>query len=319
VNGLRDSVKVVDLAAAGNYNPRMRVGIPRALLYFRYGRFWEKYLSGLGAEVVVSRKTDKVLVQRGLGYVSSEVCLPVKIVAGHIAALRDKVDAVWLPRMVWLEDELYACPKMIGIADIARMMLGDKVRLIAPSIKGNFMRAHFRAGLEINPNPLRVARALARAHGLLAHADAPPEYPPGEKRVALIGHFYNVEDDFVGGAIRSAFREYGYRVCLKDELPESILRSRADFSKKIRWVYERELYNAFRYMVDKVDGVCVLVSMGCGPDSLVAEFMREEAKQKGVPFLQLVLDEHTGTAGLVTRVEAFVELAERRKLAQQAA
>jgi predicted nucleotide-binding protein (sugar kinase/HSP70/actin superfamily) len=84
-------------------------------------------------------------------------------------------------------------------------------------------------------------------------------------------------------------------------------------------VYERELYNAFRYMVDKVDGVCVLVSMGCGPDSLVAEFMREEAKQKGVPFLQLVLDEHTGTAGLVTRVEAFVELAERRKLAQQAA
>jgi len=307
------------LAAPENYNAPMRVGIPRALLYFRYGRFWEKYLSGLGAEVVVSRKTDKALVQRGLGYVSSEVCLPVKIVAGHIAALRDKVDALWLPRMVWLEDELYACPKMIGICDIARMMLGDKVRLIAPSIKGNFMRAHFRAGLEINSNPFRVARALSQARQHLAFPDAAPDFAAGEKRVALIGHFYNVEDDFVGAAIRATFQEHGYRICLKDELPDIILRNREDFSRRIRWVYERELYNAFRFMVDKVDGVCVLVSMGCGPDSLVAEFMREEAKQKRVPFLQLVLDEHTGTAGLVTRVEAFVELAERRRLAQQAA
>jgi predicted nucleotide-binding protein (sugar kinase/HSP70/actin superfamily) len=319
VRSLRDSVKTVDSKAPGNYNAAMRIGIPRALLYFRYGKFWESFLSGLGAEVKVSRKTDKELVQRGLGHVSSEVCLPVKIVAGHIAALRDKVDAVWLPRMVWLEDELYACPKMIGICDIARMMLGDKVRLIAPSIKGDFMRAHFRAGLGINRNPLRVALALNQAREHLAYPDTAPEFAPGEKRVALIGHFYNVKDDFVGRAVRSAFQEYGYRVCLKDQLPERILRSRADFSRQIRWVYERELYNAFRYMVDKVDGVCVLVSMGCGPDSLVAEFMREEARQKGVPFLQLVLDEHTGTAGLVTRVEAFVELAERRKLAQQAA
>jgi predicted nucleotide-binding protein (sugar kinase/HSP70/actin superfamily) len=98
-------------------------------------------------------------------------------------------------------------------------------------------------------------------------------------------------------------------------LPEKVLRSRRGFARNIRWVYERELYNAFRFLVDKVNGVCMIVSMGCGPDSLVAEFMREEAQQRDIPFLQLVIDEHTGTAGIVTRIEAFLELAERRQAA----
>jgi predicted nucleotide-binding protein (sugar kinase/HSP70/actin superfamily) len=78
-------------------------------------------------------------------------------------------------------------------------------------------------------------------------------------------------------------------------------------------VYERELYNAFRFLLDKVDGIAVVVSMGCGPDSLVAEFMREEAAARGVPFLQLIMDEHTGMAGVVTRIEAFIELARRSR------
>jgi predicted nucleotide-binding protein (sugar kinase/HSP70/actin superfamily) len=131
----------------------------------------------------------------------------------------------------------------------------------------------------------------------------------------LIGHFYNLQDDFISRPMVDTFTGYGYRICTKDELPERVLRSRQGFARKIRWVYERELYNAFQFLVDKVSGVCMIVSMGCGPDSLVAEFMREEAQQRDIPFLQLVIDEHTGTAGVVTRIEAFLELAERRRAA----
>jgi predicted nucleotide-binding protein (sugar kinase/HSP70/actin superfamily) len=290
----------------------MRVGLPRALLYHRYGRFWKSYLAGLGAEVVVSRPTDKQLVRTGVGLVPSEVCLPIKIAAGHIADLADKVDAVFLPRLMWLEDKLYACPKMIGIVDIARMMLGDHTRLIAPNVGGGFAAPHLAAGFAITRNPLRVARAYRRARPLLEGPRVAPCLPAGEKRVAVIGHFYNIEDEYVSRAIIDTFRGHGYRVVTKDELPEALLHSRAGFAQKIRWVYERHLYNAFRYYVDKVDGVCVIVSMGCGPDSLVAEFMHDEARALDVPFIQLVLDEHTGTAGLVTRIEAFVELAQRR-------
>ncbi|MBN2465587.1 hypothetical protein JXD38_08205 [candidate division WOR-3 bacterium] len=291
----------------------MKVGIPRALLYHRYGRFWEEFLAGIGAEVVVSRRTDKVLLQKGLSHVSSEICLPIKIVAGHIEELVGKIDVLFLPRLLWLEDKLYACPKMIGIVDIARMMTGDRVRVVAPKIQGSLWLPHFRAGMELCHDPMRVARALTRARRHIPVHDRTPLFPDGEKRVALLGHFYNIGDDFISRPMVDTLTGHGYRICTKDELPESVLRSRQGFARSIRWVYERELYNAFRFLVDKVDGVCMIVSMGCGPDSLVAEFMRDEAQRRDRPFLQLVIDEHTGTAGIVTRIEAFLELAERRQ------
>jgi len=291
----------------------MKVGVPRALLFHRYGRFWEKFLAGIGAEVVVSRRTDKVLLQNGLGHVSSEVCLPIKIMAGHIEELAGQIDALFLPRLLWLEDKLYACPKMIGIVDIARMMIGDRVRIVAPKIQGSLWFPHFSAGMEICHDPVRVIRSLAAARELLPAHEQLPDFPADEKRVALIGHFYNLGDDFISRPMVDTFTSHGYRICTKDELPEKVLRSRQGFARSIRWVYERELYNAFRFLVDKVDGVCMIVSMGCGPDSLVAEFMRDEAQKRDMPFLQLVIDEHTGTAGIVTRIEAFLELAERRQ------
>jgi predicted nucleotide-binding protein (sugar kinase/HSP70/actin superfamily) len=290
----------------------MKVGLPRALLYHRYGRFWEEYLTALGAEVVVSRRTDKALLETGLGLVPSEVCLPIKIIAGHLKDLEGRVDTIFLPRMMWLEDTLYACPKMIGIVDLARMMLRPEMRLIAPAIRGDFMFRHFLAGLALNPNPVRVAQALSRAQKHIpVHTDV-PDFPAGEKRIGLISHFYNLEDDFISGAIVDTFKQHGYRICTKDELPQHVLIDRAGMAGNIRWVYERELYNAFRFLLGRVDGMCLIVSMGCGPDSLVAEFMREEAREQDVPFLELVIDEHTGTAGVTTRIEAFAELAERR-------
>jgi len=296
----------------------MRIGLPRALLYYRYGPFWEKFFTGLGAEVVVSRRTDKALLQSGLAHVSSEVCLPIKIAAGHLLDLRDRVDVVFFPRMVWLEDRQYACPKMIGIVDIARMVLGGRVGLLTPSIKGDFAMPHLLAGLRVNANPAAVLRAYHRARPELRRGGC-TETGRADRSVALIGHFYNLEDDYVGHTIRRTFERSGYRVLVKEALPEAVLRGRCGFARAIRWVYERELYNAFQSLSTRSDGACVVVSMGCGPDSLVAEFMHDDAEKRRIPYLQLVLDEHTGTAGLVTRIEAFVEMMERRRATTRAA
>ncbi|MCR4423293.1 MAG: acyl-CoA dehydratase activase-related protein [candidate division WOR-3 bacterium] len=299
----------------------MRIGIPRALLYYRYGRFWKRFLEELGGEVVLSRKTDEETLQTGLLYVPSEVCLPIKIVAGHLLQLKNDVEAVFFPRLNWLGDKLFACPKMIGIVDVARMLIGEKVKLIAPTINGNLFRAHFAAGLQINPNPLKVWSAWKKTKGELHRKpeSVPRNFSGSNSKemtypsIALIGHFYNIGDEFISRAIVNTFKQNGYQIFSKEDLPDNIL-SRADgFSQNIRWVYERELFNAFEYFLGKVDGFCVVVSMGCGPDSLVAEFMRERAQDLGVPFLLLVIDEHTGEAGLVTRIEAFIELLRRRK------
>jgi predicted nucleotide-binding protein (sugar kinase/HSP70/actin superfamily) len=41
--------------------------------------------------------------------------------------------------------------------------------------------------------------------------------------------------------------------------------------------------------------------------------MQQEARNLRVPFTQLVIDEHTGKTGIVTRLEAFVELVKKHK------
>ncbi len=295
----------------------MRIGLPRALLYYRYGQLWRRFLSELGAEVIVSRKTDREILRRGLLCVPGEVCLPIKVTTGHLLALADEVDVIFFPRVSSLNNGLFACPKMIGIVDIARMLLGDRVRLVAPTIDGDFTSAHIKAGLKITSNPFLVWQAWRRAKQEFERSQTKEFRVPVNREqqgvVGFLGHFYNIGDEFISRAIVKTFNSYGYNILTKDDLPHGLLLNSDGFAGNIRWLYEREIYNGFEYLLDKVDGMCVIVSMGCGPDSLVAEFMREEAQRRSLPFLLLVVDEHTGEAGLVTRVEAFIELLRRRK------
>ena len=43
----------------------------------------------------------------------------------------------------------------------------------------------------------------------------------------------------------------------------------------------------------------------CGPDSFIWHYVTEELK--GKPFLHLEIDEHSADAGMVTRIEAFLD------------
>jgi predicted nucleotide-binding protein (sugar kinase/HSP70/actin superfamily) len=289
------------------------VGIPQALLFHRYGGFWKRFLTELGFEVKISGPTTKQTVERGLSKVSSEVCLPLKIMAGHTEELKDSVDYLFIPRLVWMQDCLYACPKMIGFPDIARLGAPASCKVVAPCIKGDFVLAHIRAGLALTLDPVRTIRAYRRARKELREIERLPEFTPGEPRIALITHFYNRGDRYVAQDIIETLGALGFRLYTKEDLPTHVLRSSDGLAGAIRWVYERELYNAFRFYAGKVDGICAVVSFGCGPDSLVVELMQQEAKELKVPFTQLVVDEHTGRAGVVTRLEAFVDTIARRR------
>ncbi|GAH10881.1 unnamed protein product [marine sediment metagenome] len=64
---------------------------------------------------------------------------------------------------------------------------------------------------------------------------------------------------------------------------------------------------------DEIDGVIFLISFACGPDSLISELIMRDMKVVGLPFLEIIMDEHSGEAGLLTRVESFVEMIRRKK------
>ncbi len=285
----------------------MRVGIPRALFYHRYGKFWEEFFKNLGIEVSLSPITNKEILENGVKNISSEVCLPIKILVGHILTFED-VDKIFLPRFVFLRKKLFACPKMIGIPDVARFVA--KCPIESPKIKKNLFFPHFFLGLRLTKNPFKSISAYLKARQFLSYPSSPPAFPEG-KKIGIISHFYNLKEDFLGKEIIKFFEKENFLIYTKEDLPFSILYSPKGFAKNIRWVFERELYNAFKFYLDKLDAFCFVFSFGCGPDSLVGEMMEREAKTKRVPFLKLVIDEHTSKTGIITRLEAFVDMVKR--------
>jgi predicted nucleotide-binding protein (sugar kinase/HSP70/actin superfamily) len=65
---------------------------------------------------------------------------------------------------------------------------------------------------------------------------------------------------------------------------------------------------------DDIDGVIHLTAFACGPDATVDKLLEIEARKNNAkPFLSLCLDEQTGEAGCLTRLEAFVDMLRRQK------
>lgn len=330
----------------------MRVGLPRALLYYEFGPLWETFFRSLGAEVVVSPPTTRDVLELGIRSTVDEACLPIKAALGHLAWLRDRCDAMFLPRVVSWQKQAYTCPKLMGLPDMARAGLPDLPPLLAPTVnvKKN-PRAVYEAArvaaLPLTGNARRVAAALraAMAAQTLAYAEQAagrlPDQPvlaAGSARsdivLAVLGHPYTIYDRTLSLDLIARLRKMGARVVTPETLPRALSESTWDGdAKPLYWTFGRRAVggalcfltggrtgpvNAPEALAPRpsggIDGIVHLVTFGCGPDSLTGELLAGRVRRRyGVPLLLLTVDEHTGEAGLVTRIEAFIDMIRWRK------
>jgi predicted nucleotide-binding protein (sugar kinase/HSP70/actin superfamily) len=132
--------------------------------------------------------------------------------------------------------------------------------------------------------------------------------------VAIIGHPYLVYDRYVNHDLVDRLRKMGVKAAFAATVTEDELQaSMVELGEQRYWGYEEEIIGAGgHYLRNGVDGVISIVAFGCGPDSLMAELLQHHAKRLGKPFLNLVIDEHSAEAGLVTRIEAFTDMARRQ-------
>lgn len=314
------------------------VGIPRALLYFKYPWLWESFFRYLGAEVVVSSPTNRVTINRAGELAESELCLPLRVFHGHIMELKDKVDALFVPRVVSVEKGTYTCPKFLGLPDIIAALPIDLPRLISPTINLRLGRVKFYCELiataaackQSAPRALLAWYRAKQDHRrylkeLLAgrtpldvlQGTRRAEQQDGLLRVGIVGHAYNLYDAYVNMNVLEMLWRRGVRVLVPEMLSQHVLeRYAARLPKKLYWNYEREVVGAVLYWADKqeVDGIIYLRSFSCGPDSIVQVLLDHDARVAGtLPIMSLAIDEHAAETGLVTRVEAFLDMLQRRR------
>ncbi|MCL1791063.1 MAG: acyl-CoA dehydratase activase-related protein [Peptococcaceae bacterium] len=102
---------------------KLVVGLPSPLRRHEYPGLWEDFFQRLGVQVILSPPTNKILFNSGIKMCSGDVCLPLKVLHGHVLYLHDRADAVFVPRYVYPAAREAACPKFCALPDILRLNL----------------------------------------------------------------------------------------------------------------------------------------------------------------------------------------------------
>ena len=64
---------------------------------------------------------------------------------------------------------------------------------------------------------------------------------------------------------------------------------------------------------NKADGVIHIGPFNCIPEIVTQCIIPHAGKKEDIPVMSLLMDEHTGKAGVLTRIEAFVDLIRRQR------
>ncbi|HHY98142.1 MAG TPA: hypothetical protein GX509_05335 [Firmicutes bacterium] len=137
--------------------------------------------------------------------------------------------------------------------------------------------------------------------------------------IGVIGHPYLLYDDYTNMAILPRLSNAGCKVITSDMIPWEIIEDELkSLPRWLFWTMGRRLVGAaFHFLHSgRVDGCIHISAFGCGLDSVVGEIIEMEAKRSSkIPLTKITLDEHSGEAGVVTRLEAFLDMINRRKSA----
>lgn len=323
------------------------IGIPKAISYYNYFPFWYGFLTKLGIEIVLSDSTTKKTISDGASLVVTETCLPIKVYVGHVINLIEKgVKNIFVPSIQSIAPKIYNCSKIRGLPDLIRNVVKGEFNIIEATLdkseKNNdlidFLTEIANQFGIYNINQIKEAQAsgfvvqnnfnVMVQNGLdfdsaLKNAKAgcviiPPRQEEKPISIALIGHGYNIYDKRSSMDIFKKLEKMNVRVYGAYQLTDEQLDGGMNLlNSTLYWANQHEMSGCAGHYLrdDKIDGIITLTAFGCGPDSLMLEDIKRKSKIFNKPILNLTIDEHTGEAGFVTRLEAFCDMLIRNKRA----
>jgi predicted nucleotide-binding protein (sugar kinase/HSP70/actin superfamily) len=136
----------------------MVIGIPRGLHAYSHYPMWRRFLSALGVETIVSPLTTRDILAAGVKHAPSEICLPVKAYLGHVEWLKDRCDAILIPRVVCLRQDgrlRFGCPKALALPDLVRSLISPLPRILELNLDARletFKKSYLGLARLLNPD-----------------------------------------------------------------------------------------------------------------------------------------------------------------------
>jgi len=305
---------------------QITIGIPRALLYHKYRVLWENFFKELNCKIITTPETNAQILKDGLNLAVDESCLAVKIYLGHVNYLKDKVDYILVPRIVSLVKKEQTCTKFMGLYDIINNSFDD-LKILEYNVDQNIgkteMKGFVEMGLKICPDKQRVLKAYLKAKNIYEEDHENKVRLQEEKlkkdsslKILIISHPYTIYDGLVGKNIINFLEKENVDLLYGDVVDHEKARILGgQISTDLYWTYNKEFLGAIEMYKDKIDGIIYAVSFPCGPDALFVDFAM--IKYPKIPALNLTIDELQGQAGLMTRLESFVDILRFKRKKQE--
>ena len=318
------------------------IGLPKSLLYYRYSALWKTFFEELGLTVVVSPDTDRAILEAGDAASIDECCLASKIYCGHVEWLISKCDAIFVPAFASDNVRCGFCTKYQSLPDMIRNTFREQLAashcevlsIYIPDISKpkRVREAYLNLAKSLGASPRDASRAYKRAVRAQRALDASrakaqsealaliEQYQKLAKKdatnaeaknvplpILVVGHPYITHDAFVADDVIRGIEEAGGFVLYADETDHDRAYKRSfEFSDTLPWEINRELVGAMLELEGSVAGIVLMSAFPCGPDSLFADALVRDISD--IPVLRLTLDAQSGSAGVQTRIESFMDI-----------
>jgi predicted CoA-substrate-specific enzyme activase len=307
------------------------IGIPRALMvFYQQFPFWRTFFEQLGFTVVISKESDKSLVTKSIETITAETCLPVELIHGHVLNLLDQgVDYIFLPFIVngkqkeGNNTQNCNCPWVQTYPFMIKAALRGKIdesTLLIPTLHFRFferallheLTEYFSDKFGIDKDEIRKAVYTADEfqtsfeNQLVSYGkEVLNTIPENCRPVVLLGRPYNTSDQHLNLGLVEKLISQDVMPIPIDMLDLSTVNIFKNY-RNMYWPNGQKLIAAAQLVAinDKLHAVYIS-NFRCGPDSFIWHYITEELK--GKPFLHLEIDEHSADAGMITRIEAFLE------------
>jgi predicted CoA-substrate-specific enzyme activase len=325
-----DSEKSASRPRSATARP-ITIGMPMALIGWELLPLFTRFFKTLGFDVVLSGRTNKQIIRMGVDSATAQPCFPVKVAYGHIAELIEKkVEYVFLPSIVSMTASFaqnrhnQLCPYVQSLAYQAEAAFAGKLggtKILAVPVRmgegERLLQKTFSAlGEKLGVSRSAVRKALKKGFEAQSAferalrdkgAEILGKIGPDRKLFVLISRPYNGCDEGLNLQLPKKLAELGMEAIPMDmlDLGRAPLGDEV-LHRQVYWTYGQKILRAAEIIKNDPRLFAIYLSnFSCGPDSFLLTFFKDIMAKK--PCLQLELDEHSADAGVITRLEAFLD------------
>jgi predicted CoA-substrate-specific enzyme activase len=302
---------------------RLTVGMQRSLYTLQTSVLWANFFDQLGLRLVLTPPTNSAISVSGIEEMTAEACYPVKVSHGHVRLLAGRTKYLFLPTLVDMptpeaSETGFYCPLVQSNAFMVRSALGlNDVEVIEAALHlkqdtatlGLSLAAQLADKLKVRRTKIREALHYAvRVQQNFVEelyevgAEVLDNHPQDEPLVIVTGRPYNLYDERLNLGLGRNLAKIGVKA-LPMDLVDVRSMDLSDFPS-MYWGTGAGILRTAKFIqgIQHFYGLHI-TNFGCGADSFLEHFYKFIMDDK--PYLILELDEHSGVAGVMTRLEAF--------------